>query len=93
MPYRRGLMIPTQWATPAARNSALGRRPVIAIACPDCGTEAILKPDDGFTCGYGHRHRRTDLEFDCPQDGCRKKAKIDADGMLRCGKRHEFKCN
>ena len=90
MPYRRGLMIPTQWA--AARSGARGRTPFVAIACPDCDTKAVLQPDDGFTCVYGHRHRRTDLKFDCPQDGCRRHAQIDPDGVLRCGRRHEFEC-
>lgn len=90
MPYRRGLMIPTQWGT--ATSSSRRGGPFVAIACPDCGTKAVLQPDDGFTCVYGHRHRCTDLQFNCPQDDCRKTARIDADGMLRCPRRHEFEC-
>lgn len=90
MPYRRGLMVPTQWAI--ATNSARRGGPFVAIACPDCDTKAVLQPDDGFTCVYGHRRRRSELEFECPQDDCRRTAKISMDGRPRCPRRHEFEC-
>jgi hypothetical protein len=97
MPYRRGLMIPTQWAGAVASAGRRGSLPFIAIPCPTCGQKATLAYREGFRCGYGHETRASDVEFACLRDGCRRTARLTHDTKLSCG-RHEvdpgpvFKC-
>jgi hypothetical protein len=97
MPYRRGLMIPTQWAGAVASTQRQGSLPFVTIPCPACGQQAVLKYREGFRCGYGHETRASDVEFVCLKEGCRRTARLTPTTTLSCG-RHDvdpgpvFKC-